>query len=110
MSPLLCLQILIFKIYAFHYLAYDSFFHCFFFEVSFTFQLVYLEFFLFGYIFTFYFQVKVIFCPMILMSTHLKIRMIWTSVGFFSALVEFEGWLFNYLDNLMGLNCIGEGM
>jgi hypothetical protein len=24
--------------------------------------------------------------------------------------MEFEGWLFNYLNNLMGLNCIGKGM
>ncbi len=63
-----------------------------------------------GTFFTFYLQVKVNFCLMILMSTHLKIQMIWTSLGFFSALVEFEGRLFNYLDNLMGLNCIEEGM
>ncbi len=36
--------------------------------------------------------------------------MIGTSLGLFLALVRFEGWLFNYLDNWMRLNCIGEGM
>jgi hypothetical protein len=36
--------------------------------------------------------------------------MIGTSLGLFLALVEFEGWLFSYLDNWIGLNCIGEGM
>jgi hypothetical protein len=47
---------------------------------------------------------------MILMSTHMKIWMIRTSLGLFLALVEFEGWLFNCLDNWTGMNCIGEGM
>jgi len=36
--------------------------------------------------------------------------MIGTSLGLFLALVELEGRLFSYLDNLIGLNCIGEGM
>ncbi len=34
----------------------------------------------------------------------------WTILGLILALVEFEGRLFKYLDNWMGLNCIGEGM
>jgi len=34
----------------------------------------------------------------------------WTTLGLILALVEFEGRLFKYLDNWMGLNCIGEGM
>ncbi len=36
--------------------------------------------------------------------------MIGTNLGLFLALVEFEGWLFSYLDNWTGLNYIGEGM
>jgi hypothetical protein len=36
---------------------------------------------------------------MILVSTHLNTRMIGTNLGFFLALVEFEGRLFSYLDN-----------
>jgi len=60
--------------------------------------------------FTFYLQVNVNFCSMNLTSTHLKTWMIGTSPSFFLALMEFEGWLFNYLNNLMGLNCIGKGM
>ncbi len=41
------------------------------------------------------------FCSMTPMNTHLKTRMIGTaSLGFFLALVEFEGQLFSYLDNL----------
>ncbi len=36
--------------------------------------------------------------------------MIGTSLGFSLALVEFQRWLFNYLDNLITMNCIGEGM
>jgi hypothetical protein len=34
--------------------------------------------------------------------------MIGTSLGFILALVEFEGWPFNYLDNWMGFNYIGN--
>jgi hypothetical protein len=52
----------------------------------------------------------VIFCPMNLMSTHLRTQMIGISLGLFLALVKFEGWLFNYLDNLMKLNYIRKGM
>jgi hypothetical protein len=36
--------------------------------------------------------------------------MIGTSLGFFLAPMEFERQLFNYLDNLTRLNCIGKGM
>jgi hypothetical protein len=36
--------------------------------------------------------------------------MIGTSLNLVLALVEFERRLFSYLDNLMGLNCIREGM
>jgi hypothetical protein len=36
--------------------------------------------------------------------------MIGTSLGFFLALGKVKRQLFSYLDNLMGLNCIGEGM
>ncbi len=36
--------------------------------------------------------------------------MIRTSLGLFLALVEFEGQLFSYLENLTRLNCIREGM
>jgi hypothetical protein len=36
--------------------------------------------------------------------------MIGTSLGLFLTLVEFEGQLFNYLENLMRLNYIGKGM
>jgi len=49
-------------------------------------------------------------CLMIWVSTHMKTRMIGTSLGFILALVEFEGWPFNYLHNQMGLNCIQNGM
>jgi hypothetical protein len=45
---------------------------------------------------------------MILMNTRLKSRMIGTSLGIFLALMEFEGRLFSYLNNLMGLNYIGK--
>ncbi len=51
-----------------------------------------------------------IFCLMILVSTHLRIQMIGTSMGFFLTLVEFEGQLFNYLENLTRLNCIRKNM
>ncbi len=88
----------------------NSLFIVFFFKTIFIFQLVYLDFFLFGYILYFLFASEGEFFLMILMSTHLRIRMIGTSLGFFWALVEFEGWMFSYLENLMGLNCIGEGM
>ncbi len=36
--------------------------------------------------------------------------MIGTNLGFLLALVEFKRQLFSCLDNLMGLNYIGEGM
>jgi len=52
----------------------------------------------------------VIFCPMTLMSTHLRAQMIGMSLGLFLTLVEFEGWLFNYLDNLTKLNYIRKGV
>jgi len=47
---------------------------------------------------------------MTLMSTHLRAQMIGIRLGLFLTLVEFEGWLFNYLDNLMKLNYIRKGM
>ncbi len=84
--------------------------HGFFFEVFLIFQLVYLEFFLFGCIFYFLFASEGEFCLVILMCTHLRTQMIGMNLGLFLALVEFEGWMFRYLDNLMGLNCIGKGM
>jgi len=34
----------------------------------------------------------------------------WDNIMFFLALVEFKGQLFRYLDNMMRLNYIGEGM
>ncbi len=80
-------------------------------------QFFYWEIFWFGYIFTlfiFFLQVKVhlmeAMCSMIWVNTHLRIRMIRTSLGFILALMEFEGWPFNYSDNWMGFNCIGNGM
>jgi len=36
--------------------------------------------------------------------------MIKTSLGIFLALVEFEGWPFNYLDNWVGVNFIRDDM
>jgi hypothetical protein len=36
--------------------------------------------------------------------------MIGTSLGIFLALMEFEGRLFSYLNNLMGLNYIGKNI
>ncbi len=36
--------------------------------------------------------------------------MIGTSLGLFLAPMELEGRLFNYLNNLTGLNCITKGM
>jgi hypothetical protein len=36
--------------------------------------------------------------------------MIGTNLSMFLALVEFEGRLFNYLDNWTGVSCIEEGM
>jgi hypothetical protein len=38
---------------------------------------------------------------MILVNTHVRTRMIVTNLGVFLALVEFEGQLFNYLDNFI---------
>lgn len=43
--------------------------------------------------------------PMIWVSTHLKTRMTGTNLGLILALVEVEGWPFNYLNNWTGLNC-----
>jgi hypothetical protein len=45
-----------------------------------------------------------------LMNTHLRTQMIGTNLGLFLALMEFKGQLSSYLDNLMSLNYIGEGM
>ncbi len=59
---------------------------------------------------TFYLQMNVNFCSMLKTNTHLRTRMIRTSMGLFLALMEFKGRLFNYLGNLMRMNCIGEGM
>jgi hypothetical protein len=49
-------------------------------------------------------------CPMSWVSPHLKSRLIGASQGLILALTEIKGWLFNYLDNWMALNCIGENM
>jgi hypothetical protein len=49
-------------------------------------------------------------CSIISVTTHMKTWMIGTSLGLILALVEFEGRLFNYLENWMGLNCIENNM
>lgn len=87
--------------------------HHFFLNFFTTFHLVYSDFFLVGYILTFFyflFASESDFCSMILVNTHLRTWMIGTNLGFLLALVEFKRQLFSCLDNLMGLNYIGEGM
>jgi hypothetical protein len=99
-NPLLYPLRYIFQFFTFHYLAFNSLLVIFL-KVFYTFQLFYLEFFLFWYIFTlftFLLQMKVHLCMMSWVSTHLRTRMNGTSLGLLLALVEFKGWLFNYLD------------
>ncbi len=113
MSLLLCLNIFIINLSTFHYLAFHSFL-----TIVFSILFFYFSFGLFGNFliwvhfdrFLFSICKWVIFYSMILVSTHLRIWMIRTSLGFLLASVEFEGQLFKYLNNLMGLNYIGEGM
>jgi hypothetical protein len=72
-----------------------------------------LQFFLFGENLTFFYFLFVGECEFLSDDSNkytLRIWMIRTSLGLFLALVEFEGQLFSYLENLTRLNCIREGM
>ncbi len=49
-------------------------------------------------------------CLMNWVNPHLKSWLIGASQVLILALMEIEGWPFNYLENWMALNCIGKNM
>ncbi len=102
-----------FKLSTFHYLVSDSILVVFVLKFFLLFNLCFLHISCLGKFWpfcTFYLHVKVNFCSMILVNTHLKTRTIGTSLSLFLALVEFKGRLFSYLNNLMGWNYNGKNM
>jgi len=105
--------IYLFQIFCLPKLAFDSILVIFFWKFFLLLNYFILQFFLFGEILTFFYFLFVGECEFLSDDSNkytLRIWMIRTSLGLFLALVEFEGQLFSYLENLTRLNCIREGM